>query len=55
MGGLRVIYLYGGRVRGNFQNHEEKRPLRDYFEPQKPNSGRVRGKVGYLGVISKYI
>ena len=52
VGGLEVM---GGRFRGNFQKHEENRLLQGYFEHQKPNSGRVRGKVGYLEVISKYI
>jgi len=55
VGGLEVIYSQGGRFRGNFQKHEENRLLQGYFEHQKPNSGRVRGKVGYLEVISKYI
>lgn len=44
-----------GRVRGNFALYEEKRRLRGYFLHQNRQSGRVRGKVGYLEVISKYI
>jgi len=55
VGVLEVVLPMSGRVRGNSYSHEEKRQLRGYFLHQNRQSGRVRGKVGYLEVISKYI